>query len=50
MVLLELGITENVHVVDTITNIINRVVVMTFLDGRPVQLLKAIIRGLAPTT
>jgi len=30
-------------------DITNGVVVMTFLDRRPVQLLKAVIKGLVPT-
>ena len=34
LVLLELGITENIHVMETIMNITNRVVVMMLLDGR----------------
>ena len=34
VILLELGISENVQVVETIMDITNRIVVMTFLDGR----------------
>jgi len=35
-------------VVEAIMSITDGIVVMTFLDRRPVQLLKTVIRGLAP--